>query len=117
MSTHPNAILLLVLTPDGLSRKTHRAILEEMGDPGDENFKIEGEMYHCIVMEDDYDETYQIMAKEGDICVFDLITYGYGERIDWDKLVGQHAILKNWAEDVCKRHNCTAKYYVTANYW
>ena len=28
MSTHPNAMLLLTLTPDDLARKTHRALME-----------------------------------------------------------------------------------------
>lgn len=121
MSTHPNAILLLVLKPDGLARKTYRDILAERDPPpsydGDPNLKIGGEDYHVSVMESDYDEGYQIGADEGDILVFDMITYGYGEKIEWAKLEAQKAALAEWATGICERHNCTAQFFITANYW
>lgn len=116
MSTHPNAILLLCLKPDDLARKTFRAILEEAG--GSENsIKIKDTSYHIDVMENDYDDGYQITADEGDIIVFDMVTYGYGERIPWDQLAAQKWGLVEWAQGVCERHRCTASFYITANYW
>lgn len=118
MSTHPNAILLLTLTPDSTSRKTYRAIMSEAGvteDDGD--LKIGFESYHTKVMESDYDDGYQIPAKEGDIIIFNMVTYGYGELIEWDKLVEQKAALQTWADGVCERHQCKAAFYITANYW
>ncbi len=117
MSTHPNAILLLVLTPDETARKTFRAIKEACGVQDDNNIKIEGVEYHVEVMEGDYNDGYQITAAEGDIIVFDFLTYGYGERIEWSKLIERQAELSKWAEGICERHKCSAKFYVTANYW
>lgn len=119
MSTHPNAILLLTLTPDGLARKTYRNILAEAGvaDPEMENIKIGGAKYHHKVMEEEYDEGWQISAKEGDIIVFDLVTYGYGEQIAWNGLEAQKTDLEAWAKEVCERHHCGYAISVTANYW
>lgn len=115
MSTHPNAVLLLILKPDDLARKTYRAILQEADREDD--LIIGGERYNIDVMESDYAEDYQIAAKEGDIIVFDMVTYGYGEVIEWDKLAAQKAALEEWAKGICERHKCSASFFVTANYW
>jgi len=126
MSTHPNAILLLTLTPDGLVRKTRRGILEEnkvykWDEPGvidEEGQIVIGEnKYHQKVMEDDYLEGMQIAAKEGDIIVFDMVTYGYGEVIEWDDLEKQKQELEEWAKFMCDKFHCNYKIFVTANYW
>jgi len=42
MSCHPNAMLILALTPDGLARKTYRAILEDAKIDSDGSFNIGG---------------------------------------------------------------------------
>lgn len=118
MSTHPNAILLLILKPDDSTRKTLRAILAEAGvKDASDGLKIGGSDYHIDAMENDYAEDYQITADEGDIIVFDMVTYGYGKVIPWDKLVVQKVSLEKWAAGVCERHKCTAAFFVTANYW
>ncbi len=117
MSTHPNAMLLLVLKPDDSTRKTHRAICAELGIETDDQIKVGEEAYHQDVMESDYSDSNQIAADEGDIIVWDLVTYGYGERIEWDKLVAQKAALEEWAKGICERHKCTPAFYVSANYW
>lgn len=121
MSTHPNVILLLVLTPDGLARKTMRAILEENGveDRGDmtRDIQIGSADYHHKVMESDYDESWQVSAPEGSLIFFDLVTYGYGEKIDWDTLEKRKIELTEWAKDICQRHHCSFQVYLTANYW
>jgi hypothetical protein len=121
MSTHPNAILAIRLTPDGLSRKTFREILEErepkdrMDD--DTTIEIAGTRYHSFIMEDDYHESWQVSAKEGDIVLLDMITYGYGATITWKQLDDQRAVLESWARKVCEKHNCQYEIFVTANYW
>lgn len=118
MGTHPNAMLLLVLTPDDLTRKTHRAILAEAGVPSEDyDIEIGGEGYHHRVMEQDYYEDSQITAKEGDIVLWDLVTYGFGERVTWAKLEAQKAALEEWAKGVCERHKCNYEIFVSANYW
>lgn len=118
MSTHPNAILLLALTPDDTARKTYRAILDEAGvKDADTDIKIGEEGYHHKVMEETYDDGWQITAKEGDIVIFDLVTYGYGERIAWADIEAQKASLEAWAKGICERHKCTYEFFVTANYW
>jgi hypothetical protein len=117
MSIHPNAILLLTITPEDLARKTYRAILDDAKVEDDGDIKIDGVDYHHRVMEEEYDESYQISAKEGDIALFDLVTYGYGETIEWAKLEAQKNNLEAWAKGVCEKHHCTYKIFITANYW
>lgn len=119
MSQHPNVILLLTLTPDDLARKTHREIIVESGVVFDDDVQIPigTEKYNIKVMESRYDSDWQIGAQEGDIIIFDLVTYGYGEQISWEKLAAQKEELASWASDICMRHRCKAKISVTANYW
>jgi hypothetical protein len=126
MSTHPNAILLLTLTPDDLARKTWRSILQEAkvykwNEEGviDEEgqMKIGDTKYYQRVMESEYDEGMQIYAKEGDIVLFDMFTYGYGDVLEWSKLEQQKNELEVWAKEICSKFNCSYKIFVTANYW
>lgn len=117
MSTHPNAMLLLALTPDDLARKTYRAILEEVGTDRDHEIKIGDDGYWHGVMEDDYDESRQIQLPQGTIYLCDLVTYGYGEKVSWDNLEKQKAALDEWAKGVCERHHCKADIFISANYW
>ena len=119
MSTHPNAILKLTLTPDDLPMKTYRAILADCGVEDEEldRIKIEGEEYSSYVSEGGYDEGWQLEAKDGAILVFDMVTYGYGEEIMWDDLTKQKDALEEWAKGICERHACSYAISVTANYW
>lgn len=120
MSTQPNAILLLCLKPNDLARKTLRAILAEKGneaDSEDARVKIGAEKHSIMVMENGYDEGFQITADEGDIIVFSYVTYGFGERIAWDNLVEKKAAFEAWAKGICERHKCSYSIFVTANYW
>lgn len=120
MSTHPNAILMVVFTPQDLARKTFKNIvLASGGDPEDEDVrvKIGGSDYTVQVMEDAYDESCQISANEGDIVVSNFVTYGYGEKIEWNELSVIHAALSGWAKAQCEKFHCSHKIYVSANYW
>lgn len=122
MSMHPNVILLCALTPNDLARKTYRAIVAEHKkqrsyEEDHPDLEIGGTEYHCQVMESDYDEDWQIGSKEGDIIVFDLVTYGYGETISWDKLSAQKDMLEAWAKEACEKFSCSYRIEITANYW
>lgn len=120
MSTHPNAILICHLTPDDLARKTYRAILADAGHDPDEDspsLKIGGADYSIKIMEESYDEGYQLSGVPGEIIVFDMVTYGYGEEVRWEKLTDQKAALEAWVADVCAKHKCSARFAITANYW
>ena len=118
MSSHPNTILLLALTPDNLTRKTYRNICNESGIDCDDDYLVIGDnSYQVLIMESDYDNNYQIQAREGDIVVFDHVTYGYGRVVSWEDLEKQKKSLEDWAIGICERHNCTYKIFVTANYW
>lgn len=118
MSTHPNVILLLTLTPEGLARKTMRDILTAAGSgEDDDQIKIGGVDYYPIIMEGDYDDRYQLTSKAGDLLFFDYATYGYGEQIEWSKLEAQKKSLEAWAITICEKHHCSYKISVTANYW
>ncbi|MEN6549024.1 MAG: hypothetical protein ABFE07_23510 [Armatimonadia bacterium] len=132
MSSHPNVLLIAVVTPATTSRATMRAIMDEAGcqeshdtiDPATGKKTVnrakDGEValnLNCEVMESDYYEDWQISAKEGDLLFFDMITYGYGEFVTWDVLSGQKALLETWCKGVCERHNCTFEIRVSANHW
>jgi len=118
MSTHPNAMLLLVLSPQDLPRKTHLEILGSEGITNPErDIKIGGEIYHHQVMEDDYEEDFQISAPPGSIVFWDLVTYGYGEVVHWRDLDKQKKALEKWAKNICKQHHCSYDIFISANYW
>lgn len=120
MGTHPNAILMAVLTPDDLSRKTMREILSFNGvseGDFDKDIKINDIDYHTLIMEESYNNGWQISAKEGDLLFFNLVTYGYGERIEWNKLDNQKTHLEEWAKEMCKKFHCSYEIFITANYW
>jgi len=115
MSSHPNVILMAVLKPDGLSRKTMRGIIEESDVNSGGNILIASVRYFTLVMESDYNECYQVAADEGDLVFFDMITYGCGEWVSWDKLEAHKIALEEWAADICERYHCSCEIRVTAN--
>ena len=118
MSTHPNAILMGVLVPDDLARKTWRAILEDVGaDAIDPSFKIGDSNYSLLLMEEGYDDGWQITAPEGSIVAHEFLTYGYGETIEWPKVEKAKAELEAWLAGIAERHKCSYSIHLTANYW
>lgn len=117
MSIHPNTLLMLILRPNGLSRKTLREILDETNTEAEEDIKINDREFHYIIMEDRYQKSYQISSEEGDIVIFDFVTYGYGDSIGWDKLEKLKNALEVWAIPICKKFNCEYEIKISANYW
>ena len=131
MSTHPNALLIALLSPDDLPRKAYKALKIEMGqDSEDDELEVRiptgsdspnrwerEDSYHAFLAEDDYDQDRQISATVGSIVLWDPVTYGYGERVEWDKLVAQQSRLEEWCKRICEKLKCTYKIYVSANYW
>lgn len=120
MSTHPNAMLLCILTPHDLARKTFREISEHENaeiSEGSFSFKIGGQHYSAHVMESDYDESMQISAEEGQIVVSNFLTYGYGEKITWQRAAMVAEELEHWAIQAGKRHACAYEIHLSANYW
>jgi hypothetical protein len=118
MSTHPNAMLILALTPDDLARKTYRAILADAGIEDGDAFVIGEESYHMHgVMESDYHESNQLALPEGTIYVFAHVTYGYGDKITWDELEVRKNALLEWGARMGEKFHCKAEIIVSANYW
>lgn len=119
MSAHPNVILMAVLKPDGLSRKTMREIVAEYPSKHNEEYYIGiGEKdYSSTIMESDYDDEWQIAADEGDLIFLDFVTYGYGRWIAWNDLEKQKVELEKWAKEVSKKFHCSFEIRVSANYW
>jgi hypothetical protein len=121
VSSHPNVILQLTLQPQDLPRKTMRAILQDAGvDPDEESPRVNigDDAYHVRLMEDSYNEDFQIGAPEGSIVLDQFLTYGYGEKLEWSKAAEKYERLKAWAEVACAKHSCTVhEIVVTANYW
>src|SRR3990167_724768 len=118
MSTHPNVILMAVLTPQGLARQTMKAILHvDYSHDAAPQVTISGEDYDALVMESDYDESLQISAKEGDLVFYDLVTYGFGEVVTCASLEAQKTALEAWAKEMSVQHACDYRIDVTANFW
>lgn len=145
MSTHPNVILKLTIKTEGTTRKLLRELLSQnreeitdnnlplmldrSGKPiahaktkenlhisrGDDQICIGNFSYDTLVMEEEYDESWQIGGKEGDLIIFDLVTYGYGEEISWKDLQKRVDDLELWAVQPCR--NLTYYISVSANYW
>jgi hypothetical protein len=101
-----------------------RDILEECGVGDHEDVvlqpAVEGQekiKLYRVVMEEDYDEGWQVAGAEGDLVFFDMVTYGYGEFIAWGDIEAKKKILEEWCAGVCERHNCKYEIRVSANYW
>jgi hypothetical protein len=109
----------MTITPDDLARKLLRALLAELGEEEDhdDQVKVGSNEYNLKVMESDYDEDWQISGKEGQILVFDLVTYGYGEDITWEELEKYKAELTEWATPLASKYHFTFQFSVSANYW
>ncbi len=120
MSTHPNTILLGIITPDDLARKTYRDICAEVGaDPSDAYFTIndsDKRHYSMTVMESHYDDDSQISAPEGSIVIWTFLTYGYGETISWEEADAERVRVADWLTKICAKHKCTYSIQLTANY-
>lgn len=119
MSIHPNALLMLHLSPNDLPRKTFLEIVRDAGsDPDDAQVKIDGHDYSVKLMDGDYDEGWQVSGAEGEIVLMSMVTYGYGERISWDDLRTRANALATWAEENMDRYKlASAKVSIGANYW
>lgn len=119
MSTHPNVILMAVLTPDNLTRKTARDILANsiLAIPNETDVKVGNTKYYMLIMESDYNEGMQIGAHEGDIVFHKHVTYDYGESILWSDLEKLKLELETWATEKSKLFNCTYEIRIGANYW
>jgi hypothetical protein len=120
VSTHPNAILQLTIRPNGLTRQTWRAMIDDAGARVDEDPQVEigGVKYSILAMETNWHDDYQVGAEEGDIVLFDMMTYGFGERIAFTEVKARADALDAWARAACEKYNCASfEIHVTANYW
>lgn len=143
MSQHPNVVLKLTIKAEGTTRRLLRDLLaknrDEVPDKDlpfrldahgdvlkhaktganlrvcreDDELCIGGECYNTCVMEDTYDEDNQISGEEGDLIVFDQVTYGYGEDISWPDLCSRVDALVAWAS----QHHLEHAVSVSSNYW
>lgn len=142
MGAHPNVILKCTIKADGTTRKLLRGLLaqnrEEIPDSnlplwfnskgeviknrdnkemhisrGEDELCIGQFSYNTLVMEEEYDESWQISGEEGDLIIFDLVTYGYGEEITLKDLQERIDALETWAI----QHSLSYKISISANYW
>jgi hypothetical protein len=117
MSTHPNIILMAEFVPDDLSRKTMKNILKDSNADKHGFFRVGESEYSGLVMEDEYEEEYQISSSPGNLIFHAFVTYGYGEKISWEKLTLEKEVLDKWAKEMAEKHHASYKIFVGANYW
>lgn len=144
MSTHPNVILKCTIKVPGTTRSMLRFLLaqnrEEIPDEAlpfwlnsrgeiikkldgsssrisrdDDQIAIGNDVYHTLVMETGYDESMQIAGKEGDLILYDLVTYGYGKEVAWSDLQSRVDSLEKWAAQPQRNLDCRIS--ISANYW
>lgn len=143
MGAHPNVILKCTVKADGTTRKLLRDLLaqnrHEIPDSSlplfldskgevvknaitgkdlrhsrdDDELCIGDYCYDTLVMESEYDESWQISGEEGDLIIFDLVTYGYGQEITLRDLQQRIDSLETWAI----QHSLSYKISISANYW
>lgn len=133
-------MMIAVLTPDNGSRKTQRGIFDHCEKRGLKVNAEDGEIgilngkkgavsdkypdgypltddWSLHVMEDDYYESSQISADEGQIVVYDLITYGYGERISWEETEAKRRQLIGLLDPMVDPLKFTYEIFISANFW
>lgn len=93
------------------------AILDRPYERDGSDIRIGEQDYHLLVMESDYDDGFQISAKEGDLVFFRFVTYGYGDTVEWAALVSEQRALDAWAKETSAKHACDYRIEVSANYW
>ena len=127
MSRHPNAVLLLTLTPNEISnmsydeaiihsKNVYNDILEFTNTGEEDQVKINDKGYTILVMDDDYHEPYHISATLGDTVVFGYLSYGYGDVMKWCNVENMKNELETWGKSICEKFNCTYEINITANY-
>lgn len=120
MGRHPNALLILLVTPDDLPWRTYQEMLDAFrAEDGDGYIKIGKHDYQIYVCDsDEYSEDYQIKAKEGQVVIFDMVTYGFGQVLTWNEMLEQKQELEAWAEANKEKFRFTKwEIRVGANYW
>jgi len=145
MGIHPNAMLLVLVDPDNGSRRTYRELFAEMKNMGIEcepeydgtgggQFRLPNgsdgkptdrcpggepteEDYYVQVFEDDYDHCFQISGREGQLSIHDLVTYGYGDKVQWKELEAQKNRLTDLLDQLAPKLKFTYEVYIGANYW
>lgn len=142
MSTHPNVILKCSIKAEGTTRKLLRDLLTQnrvdtsdnqlplMTDckgkvmisrdgtemrqlRTDSEIAIGDFVYDTLIMESEYDEGMQISGQEGDLIIYDFVTYGYGEDVSWRELSLRVKQLTEWADSQSLEYEIS----VSANYW
>lgn len=118
MSIHPNAIMMMVYEGDAAETIYNELDGGEMETTGSSaELQIGGTEWRLLLMQDSYDESDQISAPEGSLVFFDLITYGYGDTIAWEKCVAWQAALEAYGKELVQKHGGKISFYITANYW
>lgn len=134
MGNHPNSILMAIIKgPDETSvnwdEKDDNYDVEYHNfnnfcstfniNPEEGEILIDGNIYYVMPSSEGDSSGYHIYGdNDGDILIWDYISYGYGDYIDWDRLHLQKVALQNWCDEIkFKLPGFEYKIVVTANYW
>ena len=114
MSSHPNTLLMLQLSPNEPSIDVKHLLDAECDSEGDCTIKLGGFDY-SVATDDENDM--QIRVPEGSAVLHDFLTYGYTDVVNWNEVPAIVDALKTWAEAFCDKHNCSYHIYIGANFW
>lgn len=121
MSTDPNTLIVLQLTPNNGEDpyEVFSRIIKDLSlDEDDAAISIDNKNYQIkVIGEEGYDENYQISSDPNTIILHTYITHGYGSTIDWSELEKINNSLEVWSAIIKTKYNCSSKIYITANYW
>lgn len=121
MSTHPNAILMMVYEHENAAEIFDgefdgTAYAKKYG-AGGIDIEIEDEYFNVMLMDSDYDASMQIEAPEGSLVINKFLTYGYGDTITWARAQELQNILQKFGEALVEKHGGKISCHITANYW
>ena len=123
MSMHPNTMLLAILKPkytgECIFEKIWNQIADEDGEEGEYGeLYLRNSSYKCInYSKDSYLEDYQIELEEGEVAIFDMVTYGYSDKTEWNKVEQQKKELEEWLVEYSNKIDFSFVMYLSANLW
>ena len=107
MSSSPNVLLVAAIRP--ASGNPEEFLADTYGD-----ISVGGVMYEAIQYED---ADRGIFPKEEHFCIYENLTYGWGDTTELDAALAEVTRFKTIVEGYCQTNNCTFKIYLSANYY
>lgn len=96
MSQSPKTTIYAILKPIGVDNQT---FIEKMFDESNEEAFVElPNGFYMVIGRDDESAAYTGVYADGEICLYDHITYDWGDTVSIDYVLGKNEALYEWCE-------------------